>query len=117
MAAFPKDLAKIVFDRWDNMVSGQYVAPPCPPLALLRRVLEACYLTSCAPEEARYPRFNVVATPREYPDDSESLGKKWQFRAPRALTVSELQRLAPTVDLKKSAIWVVWDEQGWSILV
>jgi hypothetical protein len=115
VAAFPRDLAKVVLDRWHNVVAGEYVIPPCPPLPQLRQLMEACYLAASSPDEARYPQFNVIAVPREHFEQSKNYGTIWQFRSARPLSVGELRRLAPTVDLRKSAILVTWDKQEWSI--
>jgi hypothetical protein len=38
--AFPKELAKKVTERWENMVAGDYVIPPLPPIRLLRKFFE-----------------------------------------------------------------------------
>jgi hypothetical protein len=116
MAAFPIDLARAVHDRWDKMVAGDYVTPPCPPLPMLKHLLEACYLAANVPEETRYPRFNVIAIPKEGFSQSERIEGQWQFLSPRPYNVGELRRLAPAVDLKKSAIWVAWDGQGLQIV-
>ncbi|MER8668986.1 DNA integrity scanning protein DisA nucleotide-binding domain protein [Mesorhizobium sp. M1156] len=115
LASFPKELAKIVFERWPNMVAGDYALPLCPPLPLLRQLLEICYLTASAPEESRYPQFNVIALPKNDAEIPESAGRMYRFSSERPLSVSELRRLAPATDIKKSAILVLWDERGWSI--
>ncbi|AZO30076.1 putative sensor domain DACNV-containing protein [Mesorhizobium sp. M1B.F.Ca.ET.045.04.1.1] len=97
------------------MVAGEYELPLCPPLPLLRQLLENCYLTASAPEEARYPQFNVIALPKNGEEISEAVGKTYRFSRPRPLSVSELRRLAPATDMKKSAILVVWDKRKWQI--
>jgi hypothetical protein len=111
--AFPKDLAKVVSERWDRLVGGEYVVPQAPSLRLLRELLEVIYLTAGQAEENRYPQFNVVATPIDA--DTVKLGAIWKFTDSRPLTISELHRLAPAVDLKKSAILMQWDESRWHI--
>lgn len=113
MAAFPKDLAKVVARRWKTLVAGEYVAPPCPPSGLLRELLEACYLASSSPEEGRYPKFNVIAVPEGHVVGSAKTS--WPFTTLRPLIVSELRRLAPAVDFKKSAILATWGVSGWAI--
>lgn len=115
MPAFPGALAKVVFDNWHHMVMGDYVPPPCPPFKLLKQFMEVCYIAASSPEEARYPQFNVVAVPKQQSNASEAFGKNWRFTSSRLFNVGELRRLAPAVDLKKSAIWAVWDEEKWSI--
>jgi hypothetical protein len=113
--AFPKDLARIAFERWPNIVGGDYVVPPCPPKLLLKELLEVVCLTATAPEEGRFPSFNIVAIPAGAPDENRNLGQQWAFDESRPLSISELRRLAPAVDLKKSAIWLEWTEDGWRI--
>ena len=100
VAAFPRDLAKAVIDRWHNVVAGEYVKPPCPPLARLRQLFEICYLTASSPEEARYPQFNIVAIPKDGIGQLQGYVTLWQFTAARHFSVGELRRLAPTVDLR-----------------
>src|SRR4051812_43847708 len=114
MSAFPKDLAKKVAERWENMVAGDYVVPPLPPPRLLRQLLEVAYLAAAVPEENRYPKFNIIAVPLEAPK-AQRLGKVWKFDNPRPLSVDEVRRLAPSVDSKKSAILVKWGVDGWHI--
>jgi hypothetical protein len=58
--AFPKELAKKVTERWENMVAGDYVIPPLPPIRLLRQFFEIAYLAAAVPEEGRYPRFPIL---------------------------------------------------------
>jgi hypothetical protein len=116
MRAFPKDLAKVVAKRWEHMVMGDYETPPCPPVTKLSELLEISYLAAGAPEEARYPQFNLVALPRGKAVHRDRIESRWPFDEPRLLSVSELQRLAPAVDFKKSAIWVEWDKDGWLIV-
>lgn len=110
--AFPNTLATIVLKRWDYICSGDYVTPPCPPQKLLRALVETAYLAASAPEEDRFPEFNIVATPIGTVGDELHIGYRWPFSDPRPLTVSELRRLAPAVDVKKSAIWVQWSDAG-----
>lgn len=113
MSAFPKELAKKVAERWDNIVFGStYQAPPLPPQRLLRSLLEAAYLAAAIPEENRYPKFNIVAVPAEG-SKALRLGKVWSFENHRPLSVDEIRRLAPSVDFKKSAILAKWDNAQW----
>jgi hypothetical protein len=114
MAKFPRELAAIVAKRWDNIVAGDYITPPCPPIPLLRQLCEVAYLAANAAEEGRFPRFNLVALPDHRGSASEILGT-YLFDHPRPLTVEELRRLAPAVDLNKSAVFVKWGKNSWSI--
>jgi hypothetical protein len=43
------------------------------------------------------------------------VGKKWLFETPRPLSVEELRRLVPVIDLNKSAILLAWQSNGWLI--
>ncbi len=116
MRAFPSNLAKVVAGRWKHMVAGDYETPPCPPENRLRELLEIAYLAAGAPEEARYPQFNVVAVPDADEVQRNRIGCRWPFDEPRPLSVSELRRLAPAVDAKKSAIWLEWGKDGWQVV-
>lgn len=98
------------------MIAGEYAPPPCPPLSLLEELLDVCYLAASSPEEGRYPQFNVVACTREHLDRREFPNTRWLFTSGRPFCLDELRRLAPAVDIKKSAVLVVWDEDGWSII-
>jgi hypothetical protein len=108
MTEYPAQLAKAVVKRWDTLVSGEYSAPACPSSKLLLQLLDACYLASSTTEEGRFPQFNVIAIPQGQPPTWTSQ-TEWLFTEPRPLSVSEIRRLAPAVDLKKSAILATWD--------
>jgi hypothetical protein len=116
MNAFPKDLAKRVSERWSTMIAGDYTAPPCPPLDLLKELLEICFLSANIPDEGRLPKFNVIATPVQQPFDGVRYEKPWPFLQPRTLSIAEFRALAPATDLRKSAIWVSWNETEWKIV-
>lgn len=106
---FPKDLAQIVTSRWEGHVSGEYVRPKCPPSKLLTEILEICYASASVPEESRFPQFNIIVLPEsEYRSEisDESL---WEIQGDRNFSVSELTRIAPVVDIRKSALVVTWD--------
>lgn len=109
-AAFPRDLAEMVASRWDIMIAGDHIAPACPPKEKLRTILEASYLAAASPEEGRYSQFNVVVTKEGLAQTAKPDINFHPFVQPRTLTVSELQRLAPASDLRKSAIWITWDD-------
>jgi hypothetical protein len=112
---FPEKLAKVVAARWPRMAVGDdYNRPPCPPAPLLRRLLDILYLASAMAEEGRYPQFNVVAVPADASPDM-FLGDVWRLSDSRILSVGEIHRLAPAVDLRKSAILVQWKVKSWEI--
>lgn len=113
--AFPSTLASVVFKRWDSICGGSYETPPCPSRIALRTLIETAYLAGSAPDEERFPQFNIVATPVEETGEKQRIGHVWPFDTRRSLTVSELRKLAPAVDLKKSAIWAVWSKSEWQI--
>ncbi len=115
MFSFPKDLASTVSERWTELVAGEYTPPPCPNTELLRQLFEVCYLAANCAEEMRYPKFNVIATLLETgvkPNGYAAI----EFDEPRPLNVQEIRRLAPTIDIAKSAIWAAWANDGWSIV-
>ena len=107
---YPRDLADAVFADWDQIVAGDYKAPPCPSKNQLRKIIETAYLTASAPEEGRYPQFNVVVTPASTVDTDIPGLTRYKFENFRNVNVGEFRRLAPATDLKKSAIWIVWDD-------
>lgn len=115
LKAFPKELAKIITERWDHMVAGDYLVPPIPPNRLLRELIETAYVAAAVPDEGRYPQFNIVAFPAAKTNENKSLGQVWNFADRRPLSVEEIRRLAPAVDLKKSAILTEWDANRWYI--
>lgn len=111
MAAYPTALAKVVSERWQNMVSGDYVTPACPERRLLSRILNAVFVAASAPEEGRYPQFNVVVT-KDCDGHSPAKGFTFcPFASRRKLDGHELRRLAPATDMKKSAVWVTFDSK------
>jgi sensor domain DACNV-containing protein len=115
LRAFPNHLAKVVAERWNRLVGGDYETPPYPPVHLLRELLESAYLTAGVQEEGRYPQFNIAAVPRSNFDEKRYLGEVWHFDSERRLSVDELRRLAPAVDFKKSAILAKWDAKHWYV--
>jgi hypothetical protein len=104
-----------VAKRWNTLVAGDYVVPECPSSGILREVLEMAYLASSAAEEARYPQFNLLVTPKTATLADTEFGA-FPFDRPRPLAVSELRRLAPASDIRKSAIWIGYDDRTASIL-
>ena len=109
---FPQDLSKVVADKWDNLVGGDWKAPGCPPETQLRQLLEVAYLASMSPEEARYPQFNIVALPVMLRSETIPFAEIWPFAERRPLTTAELRRLAPAADVRKSAVWVEWERDA-----
>lgn len=97
------EVAKVVSERWNHVVAGDYTPPPCPEKSVLRDLLQAVNYASGFPEEGRYPRFNVTAT-----NGSPQNPGVWRLSQPRPLTVSELRRLIPATDVCKSAVHVEW---------
>ena len=89
--------------------------PPCPSEKLLQELLEVAYLTASAPEEDRFPKFNLVCFPKSQSDAGDPVGYRWKFIDSRPLSVGELRRLAPVSDLRKSAVWLEWDDSAWQI--
>jgi hypothetical protein len=81
----------------------------------LRELLEVVALAAGLPEEGRYPEFNVAALPAESRQNNGPAIQIWRFDTPRALTVEEIRRLAPAVDIKKSAIVCEWTPNNWQI--
>lgn len=113
--AYPKDLAGHVHARWDNLVAGSYKAPPCPPKSLLTKLLDTIYISSRISDEGRYPSFRLIAFPESQSSVLESQFEVFRFSEARPLTVSELTRLAPATDVKKSAILTEWRGHQWAI--
>lgn len=112
MVVFPRSLAHRVSDRWDKVIGGDYTHPPCPPLSQLIKLLEACYIASTSTEEGRYLPFNIVVCRA----GEVSIDNVVRIIQARPLDPHQIRRLAPTVDLKKSAILVEWDKSNLSIV-
>jgi hypothetical protein len=107
---FPGDLAIVVAQRWGNLVGGEYIVPHCPSPKILKLILELSYVAASAAEEGRYPQFNVLVTPRSV-ETSALGGQIFHFDEARSLTASELRRLAPASDFRKSAVWVTYEDE------
>lgn len=97
------------------MIGGDYTAPAIPQLSALRKILEAAYLASAAPEEGRFPSFNILVVPKGT-DMRETGASPLVFEQPRPVSVAELRRLAPASDLKKSAIWIEFNGSDYVIV-
>ena len=115
MFNFPKDLASTVSDRWNKLIAGEYSPPPCPPNELLQQLFEVSFIAANCPEESRYPKFNIVAISGQA-DASPQGYNALKFDTPRPLSVQEIRRLAPTIDIGKSAICATWNDDGWIIV-
>lgn len=112
---FPQDLARVVTRRWHRLVAGEYEPPPCPSEERLQELLEVSYLVASAPEEDRYPQFNLIAVPANEKSHRDRLDRALPFDHSRDFSVSELRRLAPAVNIETSAILVEWTESDWRI--
>lgn len=112
MNKFPRELAKYVHQKWFQLVDGDYIEPDCPSEKILRNILEICYLVSCATEEGRFPKFNVVAMPSNAVGNELIAKGQWIFKSNKKFTVSEMLRLVPVTDLRKSAVLIGWNVDG-----
>jgi len=92
-----------------------FVPPTCPPVLVLREMLEIAYIAAGAPEEGRYARFNLAATPLFAAGDPNNVGELTRFDQPRGFSVAEVRRLAPALDANRSAVWVEWEKSKWQI--
>ena len=115
MAKFPADLAKLVGDRWQYIVSGEYTTPACPSKRILKRIFKSCYLAANTPEEGRYPKFNVVITERARSSSDITGAVFYPFKSGRTVTVEGIRRLAPSTNSKKSAIWITFSDNDYCI--
>jgi len=113
LASFPKDLTDVVVKKWGRIVSGDYPTPKRPPNQQLRRLLEESFIATVTTEEARHPQFNIIVTAD---GDHEIIDFPiFRFEQPREFSASELRRLAPSTDYKKSAIWVRCHDSNLSV--
>lgn len=96
--AFPKDLLGGIRDRWAAVPALQgFELPPEPTLLEL---LETCYHASLRTDERRPVHCAVAYAPiAQVPD-----GALLRFERPMALTVDQLVRLAPVVDIRRTLI-------------
>jgi hypothetical protein len=108
MPNFPAHLAESIHMIWDGFVAGDYKPPPCPPKVALQELLEVASVASAAPEEGRYPKFNLIALPAA--NAGSNCG--WRFDEARKYDASQLRGLIPATDANKSAIVVEWDTAG-----
>jgi hypothetical protein len=107
--AFPGDLADQIAARWHTFVARHdRPAPPLPPAAHLRHILDTAFFASFVREEARDLRFVLCCAPgTEVPREGTSeTVPVVLFDAPRPLTVPALRALAPAVSPGNAAILV-----------
>ncbi len=107
---FPEHLAKYVSERWETSVVGpDYDRPPLPTQDQLIGILETCYIASQQTDEGRQLKFSVSCTPRSRElrlHESEIFVESYTFEFPRVFNVQEIRRLATTVNVDSSTIWV-----------
>jgi len=106
--AFPADLADQVIARWHTFVARHdQPAPPLPPPACLRVVLETAFFASFAREEGRDLRFVLCCAPTTViPREGEGAVPVVEFDSPRPLTPESLRSLAPAVNPTSAALLV-----------
>lgn len=113
--AFPADLAEQVIARWHTFVARHdQPAPPLPPAACLREVLETAFFASFAREEGRDLRFVLCCAPTSViAREGEGAVPVVPFERPRPLTPDALRSLAPAVNPTSAALLVrVPEEQS-----
>ena len=107
--AFPTDLANQVIERWNTFVSRHdSPAPPLPPAADLRHILETAFFASLTREEGRDLRFVLCCAP-DLDVRRDGVGDPVPvvpFASPRPVTVASLRALAPAVSPNNAAILV-----------
>lgn len=96
--AFPKDLLGGIKDRWDAVPARQ--AFELPDESTLVQLLETCYHASLRTDERRPVHCAVAYAPMAQVPDGALL----RFERPMALTVDQLVRLAPVVDIRRTLI-------------
>ena len=119
MYQFPQHLTKTVSDRWETLVAGEYEPPSLPPISLLKRLLEVCYLVSLETDEARPLKFTVCCIPTAYPITQQFSGapvEALRFNHDRDFNVGEIRRLAATTDVDSSAIWITYSPSRKGVL-
>jgi hypothetical protein len=116
--AFPAQLADQVIARWHTFVARHdQPAPPLPPAACLRMILETAFFASFAREEGRELRFVLCCAPTTViPREGEGAVPVVHFEHPRPLTPDTLRSLAPAVNPTNAALLVrVPDEKSDSL--
>jgi hypothetical protein len=106
--AFPSDLAEQVIARWHTFVARHdQPAPPLPPAACLRIILETAFFASFAREEGRDLHFVLCCAPTTViPREGEGAVPVVHFETPRPLTPETLRSLAPAVNPTNAALLV-----------
>lgn len=112
--AFPANLADQVIARWHTFVARHdQPAPPLPPAACLRMILETAFFASFAREEGRELRFVLCCAPStEIPREGEGDVPVVHFEHPRPLTPDTLRSLAPAVNPTSAALLVRVPEEN-----
>lgn len=107
--AFPTDLATQVIERWNTFVSRHdSPAPPLPPPADLRHILETAFFASLLREEGRDLRFVLCCAP-DLEVRRDGAGEEMAvvpFATPRPVTIAALRALAPAVSPNNAAILI-----------
>ena len=106
--AFPSDLVDQIIERWHTFVTRHdQPAPPLPPPASLRLILETAFFASLAREEGRDLRFVLCCAPTTViPRDGEGAVPVVPFDTPKPLTAEALRSLAPAVSPTNAAILI-----------
>lgn len=103
---FPADLADEITARWQSYAAHQS-APPLPPPAQLRHVLETAFFASFEREEGRPPRFVICCgVGDDVMRDGEGGPVPVVPLPPRPLTVASVRALAPAVNPQSAAVLV-----------
>ena len=107
--SFPADLAEQVVARWQTFVARHdSPAPPLPPIAQLKHVLETAFFASLCREEGRDLRFVLCCAPStDVPREGASdIVPAMPLQSPRPLSVASLRSLGPAVSPENGAILV-----------
>ncbi|MCC7010762.1 MAG: hypothetical protein IT184_18265 [Acidobacteria bacterium] len=113
--AFPADLAEQVLSRWTTFVARHdRPAPPLPPIAQLRYILETAFFASFAREEGRTLKFTLCCAPdvRVLREGESEPVPIIPFVNRRRLTCDAIRSLAPAVAPSNAAMLVVCDPAG-----
>jgi hypothetical protein len=109
----PNQLAKGVEKLWTTFVVGEYVHPPLPSHLQLRSLLEVAYLAGMETDEGRPSRFLICCTQISESvlrQSTRPIVESLSFKSDRPFGIQELSRLAASVDVDASAIWVRFGE-------
>ncbi|MBD9405042.1 hypothetical protein IB236_06835 [Acidovorax sp. ACV02] len=118
---YPPDLVPLVQSAWatTNRLRGEK-RPPLPASDLLKELLALVYHTSLLREEGRKLLFRIIYLPRgsskKISHARHSNSRLAVFTEDRSLNVSELRRLAPAADSRRTMICADYDsETGWRV--